>query len=30
MNYLLKPSPPFVAGLTLGIADVKATAVAKI
>ena len=30
MDYLLKPSPPFVAGLTLGIAIAKATAVAKI
>jgi len=30
MIYLLKPSPPFVAGLTLGIAIAKATAVAKI
>ncbi|MFN6107577.1 MAG: hypothetical protein ACK5EA_24415, partial [Planctomycetaceae bacterium] len=30
MDYLLKPSPLFVAGLTLGIASAKATAVAKI
>jgi hypothetical protein len=30
MDYLLMPSPPFVAGLTLGVADAKATAVAKI
>jgi len=30
MIYLLKPSLPFVAGLTLGIAIAKATAVAKI
>jgi hypothetical protein len=30
MDYLLKPSPLFVAGLTLGIAIAKATAVAKL
>ena len=30
MDNLLKPSPPFVSGLTLGIAIAKATAVAKI
>ena len=30
MIYLLKPSLPFVAGLTLGLADATATAVAKI
>jgi hypothetical protein len=30
MDYLWKPSPPFVAGLTLGIAIAKATAVAKL
>lgn len=30
MDYLLKPSPLFVAGLTLGVAIAKATAVAKI
>lgn len=30
MDYLLKPSPLIVAGLTLGIAIAKATAVAKI
>lgn len=30
MDYLLKPSPPFVAGWTLGVAIAKATAVAKI
>jgi sorbitol-specific phosphotransferase system component IIBC len=30
MDYLLKPSPPFVAGLTLGIAIATATAVAKL
>jgi hypothetical protein len=30
MIYLLKPSPLFVAGLTLGIAIATATAVAKI
>jgi hypothetical protein len=30
MDYLLKPSPLFVAGLTLGVADATATAVAKI
>jgi hypothetical protein len=30
MDYLLKPSPPFVAGLTLCVADARATAVAKI
>ena len=30
MDYLLKPSLPFVAGLTLGVAIAKATAVAKI
>ena len=29
MDYLLKPSPLIVAGLTLGIAIAKATAVAK-
>jgi hypothetical protein len=30
MIYLLKPSPLFVAGLTLGVAIAKATAIAKI
>lgn len=30
MDYLLKPSPLIVAGLTLGVAIAKATAVAKI
>ena len=30
MDYLWKPSLPFVAGLTLGVAIAKATAVAKI
>jgi hypothetical protein len=30
MDYLWKPSPLIVAGLTLGVADAKATAVAKI
>jgi hypothetical protein len=30
MDYLWKPSPPLVAGLTLGIAIATATAVAKI
>ncbi len=30
MNYLLKPSLPFIAGLTLGVAIAKATVVAKI
>jgi hypothetical protein len=30
MDYLLKPSPMIVAGLTLGVANAKATAVAKI
>ena len=30
MDYLLKPSPLFVAGLTLGIAIAKATAVAEL
>ncbi len=30
MDYLLKLSPPFVAGLTLGVAIAKATDVAKI
>ncbi|MBL8820590.1 MAG: hypothetical protein JNL58_31500 [Planctomyces sp.] len=30
MNYLLKPSQPFVAALTVGVAFAKATVVAKI
>lgn len=30
MIYLLKPSPPFVAGPTLGVADATATAVAEL
>jgi ABC-type spermidine/putrescine transport system permease subunit II len=30
MDYLLKPSPLIVAGLTLGVADAKATANAKL
>lgn len=30
MDNLLKPTPPFVAGLTLGVAIVKATLVAEL